>query len=94
MDNNREAFEKEKDALINRYLITEMDKLLLSKIIEGVPLKYFKDEMGISDSNANKKIRRLWQRLELKNREQLIFVAGWMLLISFELECIKLGKRS
>lgn len=80
--------QKQKEAFIDKYRITRMDELLLSKIIDGVPLKCFKDEMNISASNANKKIRRLWQRLGLENREQLLFVSGWMRLINFKTECL------
>jgi len=87
-DSNKDVFMEQQEAFINRYQITKMDKLLITKIVEGVPLKRFDDEIGISNSNANKKIRRLWHRLGLENREQLIFVAGWMRLISFELQCL------
>ncbi|MFC1814052.1 hypothetical protein ACFL03_15315 [Thermodesulfobacteriota bacterium] len=88
-DSNKDVFMEQQEAFINRYRITKMDKLLIAKIIEGIPLKSFEDKIGISASNANKKIRRLWHRLGLKNREQLIFVAGWMRLISFELQCLQ-----
>ncbi len=83
------SFEKQKESFINKFNITEKDKLLLEKILEGIPLKCFKEEVDMSPSNANKKIRRLWQRLGLENRQQMIFVAGWMRLVSPELECLK-----
>lgn len=79
---------KHRESFTQKYKIRERDKLIITKIIEGIPLKKFKDELGISQSNANKKIRALWQRLGLKNREQLIFVAGWMRLISTDLACL------
>jgi len=88
-DSKKDVFMEHQEAFINRYRITKMDKLLIAKIVEGVSLKQFDDAIGISGSNANKKIRRLWHRLGLENREQLIFVAGWMRLISFELQCFQ-----
>jgi hypothetical protein len=77
------------EVLITKYKIRESDKLLIEKLVEGISLKEFEKELNISQSNANKKIRALWQRLGLKNREQLIFIAGWMRLISPDLACLK-----
>jgi len=76
------------ESFITKYKIRESEKFLMAKIIEGIPLKQFREVMGISPSNANKKIRALWQRLGLENREQLIFVAGWMRLISPKIACL------
>jgi DNA-binding CsgD family transcriptional regulator len=88
-DDNKDVIIQQQEAFINKYRITRMDKLLISKIVEGVPLKCFDEEIGISESNANKKIRRLWHRLGLENREQLVFIAGWMRLINFEFDCLR-----
>ena len=76
------------ESFIERFKITDRDRMLISKVIEGITLKEFKEEAGISASNANKRIRALWERLGLENREQLIFVAGWMRLIETDLRCL------
>lgn len=89
LDKTKKSLQDQKDYFIRRYKITETDILLITKIVEGVRLKQFKDEINISHSTANKKIRKLWKRLGLENREQLIFVAGWLRLISPEFECLK-----
>ena len=80
--------EASNESFIERFKITDRDRLLISKVIEGIPLKQFKDETGISASNANKRIRALWERLGLENRAQLIFAAGWMRLIETDLSCL------
>jgi hypothetical protein len=82
-------FEQQKESFINKFKITEKDELLLTKVLEDVPLKRFPEEAGISSSSANKSIRRLWERLGLDCREQLLFVAGWMRLLSPGYECLK-----
>lgn len=79
---------QQRESFVKKYKIVERDKLIITKIIEGKALKEFKEELNISQSNANKKIRALWQRLGLENREQLIFIAGWMRLISPDLPCL------
>ncbi len=87
-DKKEDVLQEDKEVFIKRFKITEEDKVLLTKILEGVPLKLFEDETGICQSTANKKIRRLWGKLGLESREQLIFTAGWMRIISPELECL------
>jgi DNA-binding CsgD family transcriptional regulator len=89
IDYVRDTLQEQIDVFNSKFHIKENEKHILMKVIQGVPLKCFKDETGISGSSANKKIRRLWKRLGLENREQLIFVAGWMRLISPELECLQ-----
>lgn len=88
VDQKRDLSREQTELFINKYKIRESDKQLIAKIIEGISLKEFKKELNISQSNANKKIRALWQRLGLENREQLIFIAGWMRLISPNLSCL------
>jgi len=85
---NKDDLHSERDSFLAKYKIQERDKLLVAKIIEGVPLKQFKDEINISSSNANKRIRALWKKLGLENREQLIFVFGRKRLIHMDLECL------
>ena len=85
---NKDDLYRDRDSFATKYKIQERDRLLVAKIIEGVPLKKFKDEINISSSNANKRIRALWQKLGLENREQLIFVFGRMRLIDMDLECL------
>ena len=85
---NKDDLHRDRDSFAKKYKIQERDKLLVAKIIEGVPLKQFKDEINISSSNANKRIRALWQKLGLENREQLIYVFGRKRLIDMDLECL------
>jgi hypothetical protein len=61
--------------------------------IKGTTLKEFPTKLKLSKSNANKKIRALWQHLGLENREQLMFVAGWTRIISPNLECLKIEEK-
>ena len=85
----QKAIGGKRESFIVKNRISEQDLLLLTKIVDGIPLKCFEEEASLSPSTANKKIRRLTHRLGLKKRTQLIFVAGWMRLISPELECLK-----
>lgn len=79
----------QRSQFIRKYRIKRTEMMLLKHVIEGFTLKKAKEMLGISSSTANKKIRNLWLKLGLKNREQLIFVAGWMRLFSFDLECLE-----
>ena len=85
----KDIFQKQKEAFINKYQIKKEDEVLLAEILKGTPLKLFEDEININHSTANKKIRRLWERLGLKNRAQLLYVAGRMKLVCYEPECIR-----
>jgi len=76
-----------------RYRIGDREKQIITKMIEGKAMKEFKRELNMSESNANKKIRALWKRLGLENRMQLVFVAGWMRLVKFDLGCLESGRK-
>jgi DNA-binding CsgD family transcriptional regulator len=69
--------------------IAEKDIRIVEKIISGVPLREFRNQLEISSSTGNKRIRRLCERLGLRNREQLIFVFGYLHLISLDLNCLR-----
>lgn len=88
-DKTEKFLQEQREYFIEKFKITDYDVLLIKKIVEKLPLKLFKDELGISPSKAFKDIKRLWKKLGLVNREQLIFVAGWMRLISPQLKCLK-----
>ena len=76
------AFTSDPGAFSQAYGITELDRQIVIALLEGCALKHFPSRLGMSSSAANKRIRQLWQRLGLSNREQLLFVFGWMRLVS------------
>ena len=69
--------------------ISEKDLRIVTKIIEGVPLRAFPGQMELSSSTVNKRIMRLCERLGLRNREQLIYVLAYLHLISLDLKCLR-----
>ena len=85
----KDIFQKQKEAFLKKYQINQEDEILLAEIIKGPPLKLFEDEVNINHSTANKKIRRLWERLGLENRAQLLYVAGRIKLLPYEPECLR-----
>ena len=92
MDEGEGFLRKQRDLFIAKYKIKEKDIELITNICKGVLLKQYEAEMKISSSNANKKIRAIIKRLELENREQLVFAAGWLHLITLDLACLNIKK--
>ena len=87
-DRKNDNLHEETKSFVEKYKIKENEWLLVAEIFKGTALKEFPEKLKISKSNANKKIRALWQRLGLENREQLMFVAGWKRIISPDLACL------
>jgi hypothetical protein len=92
MDEGEGFIRKQREMFIARYKIKEKDIELITNICKGIAFKQFEDTMKISPSNANKKLRTLLKRLELKHREELAFAAGWFRLFQPDLPCLKLKK--
>jgi hypothetical protein len=87
-DNMKDIFQNQKEAFLNKYQIKKEDEVLLAEVLKGTPLKLFEDEVKIHPCTA-KKIRRLWERMGLKNRAQLLYVAGRIKLLPYEPECLR-----
>ncbi len=84
----RIEIETERREFLTQYRIEEEHREIVTAIVRGTTLENLRDEVGVPGSTANKILRRLWERLGLENREELIFVFGWLRLISPDLECI------
>ena len=80
-------------AFLKEHKIAEKDMRIVAKVILGVPLREFPNQLGISSSTVNKRIRQLCERLGLRNREQLIYVFGYLHLISLDLKCLRAGEK-
>jgi DNA-binding NarL/FixJ family response regulator len=92
MDEGEGFLSKQRDLFVARYNIKEKDIELITNICKGYSFKQIEDVMGISQSNANKKLRAIIKRLELTDREQLTFAAGWFRLFQLDFPCLKLKK--
>jgi DNA-binding NarL/FixJ family response regulator len=92
MDNGEGFLRKQRDLFVARYNLQEKDIQLITNICKGYSFKQIEGVMGISQSNANKKLRTIIKRLELTDREQLTFAAGWFRLFQLDLPCLKLKK--
>ncbi len=84
--NNKEM---SKEDFIRNNAITDHQIKAVTELIKGTPLNGFSHSIGISESAANKLIRKLWTKLGLKNHRQLIYIFGKLDLLEWEFECLK-----
>lgn len=80
---------KEKNEFRRQFNIIPDDKKIISEILNGTALKNFNKPCGLNQSRANNVIREIREKLDLKNREQLVFVFGWMRLIDPDYSCLR-----
>jgi DNA-binding NarL/FixJ family response regulator len=92
MDEGEGFLSRQRDMFVAKYKIKERDMQLITNICKGYSFKEFPDVMGISSSNANKKLRALIKRLEIEHREELAFTAGWFRLIPLDLPCLNIKR--
>jgi DNA-binding NarL/FixJ family response regulator len=90
MDEGEGFLRRQRDMFVAKHKIKEKDIELITNICKGYSFKEFPDVMGISSSNANKKLRAIIKRLEIEHREELAFTAGWFRLIQLDLPCLNI----
>jgi hypothetical protein len=71
------------------FSISVVDLDIIEGLLKGDPVNKIAWDVGISESWATKRIPNFWKRLGLTNRNQLIYVLGWMRLIPVHLDCLE-----